>query len=265
MSVLDGRLWFYTNYHCNLACSYCLTESQPAAPRRLLERSTIEALAADAGALGFRSFGVTGGEPFVRPDMPEILETLGRRLPTVVLTNGTLFTSSAVARLASVAALPVALQISIDSADAATNDAARGPGNFASASAGIRRLLAAGLQVRIGTTVDGSDPEGLERLCEWHRRLGIGDDDHIVRPILRRGRALARGLGVAAAFDDLPAELTITAEGAFWSPAGATVTAGRLDRDYLLTRTIRPLAIPARAMERCAEARTALEPALRVT
>jgi sulfatase maturation enzyme AslB (radical SAM superfamily) len=24
-----GRLWLYANYHCNLACRYCLTDSAP--------------------------------------------------------------------------------------------------------------------------------------------------------------------------------------------------------------------------------------------
>lgn len=260
-----GRLWFYSNYHCNLACGYCLTESSPTAKPRELAADTVEALAAEASGLGFTSFGITGGEPFVRPDMPGLVRALGRRMPTVVLTNGTLFTARLVERLRDLAELPVAFQISIDSADPAINDAGRGPENFARASAGIVRLREAGIAVRIGTTVDGTDPAGLERLCAWHRTLGITDDDHVVRPIVARGRARTRGLGVATAVDDLPAELTIAAEGSFWTPAGPTVSGGRLDIDYLLTRTIRPLAIPHAAMQRYAGSRTAYEPALRVT
>ena len=30
--VLPGRVWMYSNYHCNLACAYCLTESAPDSP-----------------------------------------------------------------------------------------------------------------------------------------------------------------------------------------------------------------------------------------
>jgi hypothetical protein len=55
-------------------------------------------------------------------------------------------------------------------------------------------------------------------------------------------------LGVAAAEPDLPAELTITADGAFWSPFGPTVHGGRLDTDLLITRTTRPLSVPAQAL-----------------
>lgn len=260
-----GRLWFYTNYHCNLACRYCLTESRPDAPRRVLATDTIVAAAEEAVALGFEAFGVTGGEPFLRPDMPSLLAHLGSMLPTVVLTNGTLFTDRLLDELRPLASLPVALQISLDSAEPGVNDAQRAQGNFAKVVAAIPRCLALGLRVRIGTTIDGTDPVALERLCELHRALGISDDDHVVRPIVRRGRAQQSGMGVNVALEDLPAELTLTAEGAFWSPAAPTVTDDRLDIDYLLTRTIRPLAIPAGAMARYANAKPFREPALTVT
>jgi hypothetical protein len=61
-------------------------------------------------------------------------------------------------------------------------------------------------------------------------------------------------MGVEAVRGDLPAELTITADGAFWSPFGPTVHGGRLDTDLLITRTTRPLSVPAAAMLRIAGA-----------
>ncbi len=30
------KLWMYTNYDCNLRCSYCVAKSGPNAPRRAL-------------------------------------------------------------------------------------------------------------------------------------------------------------------------------------------------------------------------------------
>jgi hypothetical protein len=54
---------------------------------------------------------------------------------------------------------------------------------------------------------------------------------------------------------DLPAELTITIDGAFWSPFGPTVHAGRLDTDLLITRTTRPLSVPAQALLRLVQGR----------
>ena len=69
-----------------------------------------------------------------------------------------------------------------------------------------------------------------------------------MRPIVRRGRADEFGLGVRAVARDIPSELTITADGAFWGSFGPTVRNGRLDTDLLLTRAILPLSIPANAL-----------------
>ena len=44
--------------------------------------------------------------------------------------------------------------------------------------------------------VDDEDADDLARLCALHRGLGVSDDDHVVRPIIRRGRAETGDLGV---------------------------------------------------------------------
>lgn len=33
-SELQKKLWIYTNYDCNLRCTYCVAESSPLTPRR---------------------------------------------------------------------------------------------------------------------------------------------------------------------------------------------------------------------------------------
>jgi organic radical activating enzyme len=39
---MGDRLWLYATYHCNLACSYCLTESSPSiADRRSMSAARI--------------------------------------------------------------------------------------------------------------------------------------------------------------------------------------------------------------------------------
>ena len=249
------RLWLYSNYHCNLACSYCLTDSAPRAPRRLLAPTEMVDAAEQARALGFRALGVTGGEPFLVPEMPELLGELAQRLPVLVLTNGTLFTDRLLRRIRALAGLPVAMQISLDSAEPDVNDDLRGPRNFARVIEAVPRLVASGIEVRIATTGDHNSPEQLERLCALHRRLGVPDEHHVVRPIVRRGRAVESGMGVVASPTDLFPELTLTADGSFWSPFGPTVSGGRLDTDLMLTRQRLPLDGPAGALLRAAEAR----------
>jgi MoaA/NifB/PqqE/SkfB family radical SAM enzyme len=251
------RLWLYSNYHCNLRCVYCLTESSPRAPRRLLAANDMIAAADEAVALGYRALGVTGGEPFLVPAMPELLAALASRLPTLVLTNATLFTPRLLARLRPLAVLPLTVQISLDSAEPQVNDELRGPRNFAKVVKAIPRLVDMGIPVRIATTGDHNSGAEMERLCALHRSLGVDDDDHVVRPVVRRGRAVDGCLGVVATAKDLFPELTLAADGAFWSPFAPTVHAGRLDTDLLVTRQRRPLDGPTRALLALADANPA--------
>lgn len=255
--VLPGRVWLYANYHCNLACTYCLTESFPKAARRELGPQRMLALAGEARALGFTALGVTGGEPFLLPYLPEVLVKLASILPLVCLSNGTMFTRDRLERLRPLADLPAAIQLSLDRPEPVANDAMRGPENFRKVIDAIPRLVQRGVRVRIATTVAWIDDQERQRLCRLHRRLGVPDADHLIRPIVRRGRAVDHGLGVDAGPADLPAELTITADGAFWSPFGPTVHGGRLDTDLLITRTTTPLQVPAAALLRLVGARPA--------
>lgn len=252
---LPGRVWLYSNYHCNLACTYCLTESAPRVARRELPPTAMIEIGGQARELGFTDLGVTGGETFLIPAMPELLAELATILPVVALTNGTLFSRRLLAWVEPLAGLPVALQISLDRPDPETNDAMRGPRNFRKVATAIPELVARGITVRIATTVESIEETELERLCALHRQWGVPDGDHIIRPIVRRGRAATLGLGVPAGQPELPAELTITAEGAFWSPFAPTVRDGRLDTDLLITRTTRPLSVPAQALLRLIQAR----------
>ncbi len=246
--VLGSRLWLYSNYHCNLVCTYCLTESGPKVARRELDRRTMLDLAREARELGFTGIGVTGGEPFLVPDMPELLVELSHVLPVLVLTNGTLFQRALLERMVPLADADVTLQISLDRPDPEANDVMRGPENFRRVVDAVPALLRLGIQVRIATTLEDEDADELARLCALHRGLGVSDDDHVVRPVIRRGRAETGEMGVVARYLDLQPELTITADGAFWSPFAPTVTRGVLDTDLLLTRTVRPLQRPLEAM-----------------
>lgn len=256
--ALGDRVWLYSNYHCNLACTYCLTDSAPSSPRRELSAEAMVTVARQAEELVFAALGVTGGEPFLRPDMAETLAAMAAVLPTVVLSNATLFAGGRIDRLRPLAELDVAVQVSLDRVEASANDELRAPGNHARVMEAIPRLVEAGIRVRIGNTLDPDTEVGeaeQARLCALHRSLGVSDEDHVVRPVVRRGRAATSDMGVQASVVDLPPELTITSDGAFWSPFGPTVRNGRLDTDLLVTRTTDLLSIPASALARLVDAR----------
>jgi MoaA/NifB/PqqE/SkfB family radical SAM enzyme len=251
-SVEEGRcgdrVWLYATYHCNLSCGYCLTESMPAiVNRRTLSSETMVRVVREARQLGFGAIGITGGELFMLPDAAETLAEIASILPTVALTNATLFTDRLLTRLEPLAGLDVALQISLDSDRPDRNDAFRGPENFAKVERSIPALLERGISVRIATTVEDQTEDELARLCELHREWGISDEDHLVRRVVRRGRAELAGMGVTPGPTDILPELTITADGAFLHPFGPTVRHGVTDLDLLVSRQVLPL---ERAAER---------------
>jgi hypothetical protein len=114
----------------------------------------------------------------------------------------------------------------------------------------IPQLLERGIEVRIATTVEYQTEAELKRVCALHRRLGIPDEHHIVRPVVRRGRAALQEMGKELGpFDVLP-ELTLTADGAFMHPFAPTVRHGVTDLDLLVSRQIAPLDVPARKLLR---------------
>ncbi len=252
---ISGRLWFYANYHCNLRCSYCLTESAPGVSRREFGREKIVERAREAKELGFTALGVTGGEPFLLDYMPELIAELGSELSTVVLSNGTVFNDRRLGEMGPLADLPVQVQISLDHPEPDANDQMRGPENFRNVVEAVPRLVERGIGVRIATTLedpDDADANEMERLCELHRAMGVPDEDHVVRPIVNRGRAVTNDMGVLAGFEQLGPELTLTADGAFYSPFGPTVRGGELDTDLLVSRTTSPVREPAEMLARIA-------------
>lgn len=251
--MLGERVWFYANYHCNLECSYCLTESGPNVARRMIDPDWMLDRANEAKDLGFRQLGVTGGEPFMVASMPSTIASLSEILPVVVLSNATLFHGPRLERVAeALVGKDVSIQISLDAPDALANDTKRGDDNWRLVAESVPELVRRGLRVRLATTSNDLSAEDHERLCVLHRSWGVPDDDHVVRPIVARGRAALDGTGVIAGLADLAPELCITADGAFWSAFGPTVRNGIVDTDLLVTRTTAPLSVPANAMLRIA-------------
>ena len=87
--------------------------------------------------VGFYICGITGGEPFLQPWMPDLLADVGMILPVIVLTNGTMLTPDEYTRaLLKCKDLPVQLQISVDDPDPQVHDVQRGKGSFSSCDSG---------------------------------------------------------------------------------------------------------------------------------
>jgi organic radical activating enzyme len=229
---LPARLWLYTNFDCNLACDYCCVRSSPSADRRALGLDRVRRLVAEAPHAGVRELFLTGGEPFILPDIGEIVAACVEAVPTTLLTNGMLFQRGH--RLEILRRMPrqrFALQISLDSPTPEIHDRHRGRGSWQKAVDGIRLARAEGFRVRTATTLTEEDSSETA-MRAFLDRLGIPRDDQVIRPRARRG--LARR-GVVLTAQALIPEVTVTAEGVYWHPVAAD------DEDMLVTSEHFPL------------------------
>lgn len=136
---------------CNLRCEYCFVgwsrDWQSDLPREVAEQVIRE------GAGRFDMLHITGGEPFARRDVWDLIE-LGLALdyPFVIInTNGTMLSEEQVKRLGRYQGR-VRLSVSLDG-PAEMHDRVRGEGRFAQADRTLAALLAAGVPVTLMTVV----------------------------------------------------------------------------------------------------------------
>jgi mycofactocin radical SAM maturase len=129
-------------YACNLACIHCLSSSGRRDPGEL---TTAEAKAVIDELRAMQVFYVNlgGGEPMIRPDFYDLVGyATANGVGVKFSTNGSRIDGAGARRLAGMDYTDI--QISIDGADAATNDAVRGPGSYATALAAMDHLSQAG-------------------------------------------------------------------------------------------------------------------------
>ena len=96
---LEGKMDL--TYRCNNQCRHCWLSLPAGASEKTSELTfdNICRIVDDARAMGCRQWSISGGEPLLRPDFPEIFDYLTRKAVSYTLnTNGTLITPE-IARL----------------------------------------------------------------------------------------------------------------------------------------------------------------------
>lgn len=166
-------LWFNTGTLCNIECRNCYIESSPHNDRLVyLTVDEVVAYLEEIAELGLdtREIGFTGGEPFLNPEFPEMLEeVLSRGFEALVLTNAMvpMMRSGVRRRLEEIGARHgdrLTLRVSIDHYTAELHDEERGPGAFDSTMKGLRWLADNGFRVDVaGRTCWGEQEEQARR------------------------------------------------------------------------------------------------------
>jgi MoaA/NifB/PqqE/SkfB family radical SAM enzyme len=192
----------------------------------------VKRLVDEAVELGFEDIFFTGGEPFILDEIYEMLDYSSARVKTTVLTNAMLLRGQRLERLCAIANPDLIVQVSLDGGRPEEHDAYRGQGSWEKTVEGIRLLQEQGFRVRLGTTETPVNSPHLDKLCEFHRSIGIPDEDHFVRPLAKRGYSRE---GVELDMSNLLPEVTVNLDGVFWHPLST-------DGDMQVRRTLFPLA-----------------------
>ena len=131
-------------YACNLQCVHCLSSSGRRDPRELTT-DECEAVIDELQRMQVFYINIGGGEPTIRKDFWHLVQyAVDHGVGVKFSTNGSGIDAAVAKRLAKSDYVDV--QISIDGADAETNDHVRGEGSFATAVEAMEHLNAAGFE-----------------------------------------------------------------------------------------------------------------------
>ncbi|MBI4919057.1 radical SAM protein [archaeon] len=169
-----GRvLWQITNV-CNYDCSYCIFAS---GPQKINGELNTEEIIRGINALknkGFSHIKFTGGEPFVRKDLVEVLEYAANSgLVVDVSTNASLVTKEKAQRLASAGLNMV--HVSVDGHIKEIHDGVRGEGTFVRTLNGLQNIVNEGIYVRVGTVIFKQNDSYLRNVVELCLQQGVNE------------------------------------------------------------------------------------------
>jgi MoaA/NifB/PqqE/SkfB family radical SAM enzyme/predicted phosphodiesterase len=163
-------LWINTGTLCNITCRNCYIESSPKNDRLVYVRksevvSFLDEIL-DAG-LPTEDIGLTGGEPFMNPEIIDIVEEcLGRGFKVLILTNAMRPMQrhkSALLQLNRRYGSRLTLRISLDHYTAEQHEAERGPGTFAITLSGLKWLSENGFHTTLAGRTMWREDQSAER------------------------------------------------------------------------------------------------------
>ena len=163
---------------CDLRCVYCMSERPSFLPKaEVLSLEELDRLCSAFVGLGTRRLRLTGGEPLMRRNILQLVESLSRHLRSGALDDLTLTTNGT--RLAEfaddLARLGVRrVNVSLDSLDAGTFRRITRGGDLGKVMAGVDAAQAAGLKVKINTVALLHDnAEALPEMIRWAHDRGM--------------------------------------------------------------------------------------------
>ena len=175
-------LQWHVTERCNLRCAHCYQEGYSGEELRFQDLLKVlnqykELLARWRGTAKRRKvpghITVTGGEPFVRLDFPDLLDVFAanrKHFSFAILTNGTFIDAVMARRLRKLR--PAFVQVSIEGSQA-THDRIRGPGNFERTVTAVKHLVRRRIRTLISFSAHRSNFREFPEVARLGRKLGV--------------------------------------------------------------------------------------------
>ncbi len=162
--------------YCNQKCGYCYNDWR-GEPSQVGSLSREELLAIVDRALtevDFDHVTLTGGEPFARPDLFDVLALIRKHdKRALIISNGGVVTQAHAERLAPLE--PLFVQITLNGPERALHEEHVGPNCFEPTLAGIRALQAAGVPVTGCIVITRKNARRVGEIMALWESLGVRD------------------------------------------------------------------------------------------
>ncbi len=183
------ELWLHVTDLCNLECRHCLVGAGKACRSRgeELSKDEICGIIDEARSLGVRRFFFSGGEPFLRRDIFDLIEKVTEKDQLVILTNGSMIRKNMenIKKLRNSDRL--LFQISLEGHKKEVHEGLRGKGSFDGALEGIRTLVALDLTPVVAMTLTRVNISSVEAVNRLLKDMGVRF--HHLLWLHKRGRA----------------------------------------------------------------------------
>jgi mycofactocin radical SAM maturase len=156
-------------YACNLSCVHCLSDAGVKRQGELTTDQCIQVIDALAACRVFQ-FNIGGGEPFMRPDFLDLMDHAHEKgMVTCISTNGTFIDDYVAGRLDNPL---VYVQVSLDGATPASNDAVRGRGSFQKVISALEFLRNRNIEVSVNTVLTRLSFNELDKMTQLAAEYG---------------------------------------------------------------------------------------------
>ncbi len=166
---LDMAYLEVTN-RCNLKCIHCYKDAGDPLGSELTTEEWLKVIDT-LREMGVFVCAVTGGEPFLREDISDILKYAARDMSVNVFTNGILVTEETIELLKGIN--PERVIVSLDGVTRESHERIRGKNTFEKTVETIKLLTEGGLRVRINSVIYTQNIKEIEKLIPFLLTMGV--------------------------------------------------------------------------------------------